>query len=414
MFKLCLFDLDDTLVRTDDLQVIREAGKEDSTQAYKERLHQSLEKRGDRHIYSPELLKKIRATFPDLKLGVFTRSPRNYALIVLGWAYPDFRWDIVVAYGDVGRTKPYGDGIDEAMSKFGILHVKYLPVTMLVGDNSADIRSAYNCGCVALLDKGAWPSPRRTEHWRALELVPDAMIESPDQLLEVLANPSGFLPELERALVGDAPHNGEARFDRIGHFFPGSAGGDDKPRQIHVCGRLFANYKSLRFRKGWHALTESIEANKQSDVFPEEWIATVRTFIAAQYRPFSSVAVSVIPHRPDRKPRLENFLAQLQASLKAKPIPYRKIAVYPELLAYKEGVRSNHGEFLNRDERFANVRDFLFVKQSEVATSGTAVLIIDDVVTTGASLIYAQKYLMDAGARDVRCLAIAKNVGDVL
>jgi predicted amidophosphoribosyltransferase len=40
-------------------------------------------------------------------------------------------------------------------------------------------------------------------------------------------------------------------------------------------------------------------------------------------------------------------------------------------------------------------------------------LIIDDVVTTGASLIYAQKRLEEAGASNVHLLGLGKNVGDI-
>ncbi|WP_374208626.1 phosphoribosyltransferase family protein [Klebsiella pneumoniae] len=41
-------------------------------------------------------------------------------------------------------------------------------------------------------------------------------------------------------------------------------------------------------------------------------------------------------------------------------------------------------------------------------------LVVDDVVTTGASLIYASKYLKDAGARNVILFALAKNISDIL
>jgi predicted amidophosphoribosyltransferase len=44
---------------------------------------------------------------------------------------------------------------------------------------------------------------------------------------------------------------------------------------------------------------------------------------------------------------------------------------------------------------------------------GTDYLIIDDVVTTGASLMYARKKLKQSGARNVTLLALAKTVTDL-
>jgi predicted amidophosphoribosyltransferase len=42
------------------------------------------------------------------------------------------------------------------------------------------------------------------------------------------------------------------------------------------------------------------------------------------------------------------------------------------------------------------------------------VLVIDDVCTTGASLIYAGKFLKDAGSGEVTRLAVSMNIGNVL
>jgi predicted amidophosphoribosyltransferase len=90
------------------------------------------------------------------------------------------------------------------------------------------------------------------------------------------------------------------------------------------------------------------------------------------------------------------------------------VSVAPDLLAYKDGVKSQHGDLLNQHDRFVNVRDHLYVKTPKLIQPGLNILVLDDVCTTGASLIYATKYLRDAGAADVKCLAVAKNIGDVL
>ena len=37
-------------------------------------------------------------------------------------------------------------------------------------------------------------------------------------------------------------------------------------------------------------------------------------------------------------------------------------------------------------------------------------IVIDDIVTSGATLYYCNRYLVNAGARSVLCLALAKTV----
>lgn len=416
MFELCMFDLDDTLVRTEDLKDEREACKNSDAPARLQAVRAGLKSKAGRHIYSLELLEQIRAKNPDLKLGVFTRSPRSYAKVVLKWAYPEFVWDIVVGYEDVIKTKPHGHGIRLAMKEFG---VQDLDRVMMVGDSAVDIRAAYNCGCLVTLDATTWPEPKTSENFYALERVADALIDAPEKLLDVLANHERFLPELERLFANAGAPPSDYRFDRINHFVPKAVGADTY-YPVYVCGRSFSNKPSLRERRKWHALSLSVEDQKEADEFPEEWIKAIRRFISAKCGPHHlsakkrSVLVTVVPHRPGRKARLESLLAQLQKSVVAKPILTCEVTVGPELLAYKAGVKSQHNDLLNQHDRFVNVRDHLYVKAPELLKAGSTVLVIDDVCTTGASLIYATKYLQDAGAADVKRLAFAKNIGEVL
>lgn len=412
MFDICLFDLDDTLVRTTDLKEIRETCKHNNDPERLELLRKLLSEVDGRHIYSPELLQQIRTDFPDMRLGVFTRSPQSYALTVLDWAYPDFKWDIVVAYESVQRTKPYGDGIDLAMET---IDVERLDRVILVGDNDVDVRAGYHCGCVVALDRGAWPNRREPMHWKALGMAPDAVISTPEGLLDVLRKPGRHLPELERLLAGAEPPQ-TLRFDKINHFIPQVAGGDRTAYPIYVAGRSFSRHESVQYRKQWHALTASIGENKEADVFPDAWITTIRGFIEDQYFALFGVlriVVCVVPHRPGRKARLENLLRQLEQSVGVQPIKGFEVICQPELFAYRPGVKSQHNDYLGRDERFMNVRDHLFVQNPELVSGKTSFLVIDDVTTTGASLIYAGKYLKEAGARDVNCLSMAKNIGDI-
>jgi HAD superfamily hydrolase (TIGR01509 family) len=414
MFNLCLFDLDNTLVRTEDLEQIRLDGKNDQSADYKKKLKGEYASREDRNIYEPHILEEIREKYPKLKFGVFTRSPKSYASTVLKLAYPGFDWDVVVAYEDVNRTKPYGDGIHVAMDKLGL---KNLSKVAMVGDQDSDVRAAYNAGVAVVLDTTSWGSSRNYDNWNALNHIPDAVIGGPSELLKVLDNLPKFQPFLEKLMAEDKETTEPRRFDKIGKFIPRQIGGDNTAYQIFTAGRSFANYESLSERKKWHLLTASIHDNKDADTFPEEWVESIYFFIRKTY-PFlmfgGNLVVSVVPHRPGRKPRLENLLTQLSSYISSNAFSgSNRISFEPELLAYKEGVRSNSNDHLKANERFANVRDHLFVNKPEVA-QGKKVLVIDDVCTTGSSLIYAGLYLSEAGSGEVTRLAISMNVGNVL
>ena len=415
MFELCLFDLDDTLIHTTDLKEIREACKNNADSRRIAALKNTLGRDKDRLIYDERTLKQIRSKFPDIKLGIFTRSPRSYALTLLEWAYPNFIWDVVIAYEDVTRTKPYGNGIHEAMDR---CKIEYVDRVILVGDTDPDVRSSYNAGCWVALSTIAWPDRLTSDHWRALEHVPDAFINSSEEILEVLSNLNKFLPHLEFLLTKSRSSiEGLRRFDKINHFVARSVGNETTAYPIYVCGRSFSNYESVAIRKEWHDLTTSIEENKESDQFPTTWIQAIRHFIEHEFDPIfgaENIAITVIPHRPRRKPRLENLLSQLRQSIDKAPIDGCNISFHPELLAYKAGVKSQHNDFLNRDERFTNVQDNLFVNEPKKVNRNTSYIVIDDVTTTGASLIFACKYLKAAGALNVKCLSMAKNVGNVL
>lgn len=412
MFELCLFDLDDTLVRTSDLDEVRRAGKNDDSEGYRTRLAGELGRIAPRLIYSEGLLDEIRAANPGMRLGVFTRSPRSYARLVLQTAYPNTKWDVVVAFEDVERTKPFGYGVHAAMKQLKITDPARV---VLVGDNDVDVCAAYHAGSAIVVDKSAWPYTNTRDHWAALGHVPDAFITRPRDLLDVLAVPDRHLPELERLLAG-APAGPTARFDEIGHFKPWGFEEPRGPVRISVCGRSFSNHKSLARRRAGHALTASIEDNKESTEFPQEWVDAVLAFAHKRYPLLlwtGKLVITVIPHRPGREPRLENFLGQLEEAVSRSRRLARSVVVAPDLLAFKDGVRSQHGDKLGQTERFENVRDHLYVNRQDLIDAKAHYLVVDDVTTTGASLIYAHEYLLAAGARNVACLSIAKNVGEL-
>ena len=399
-------------MRTGDLEEIRLRGKHNATAEYRFELLGRLDDENDRVRYTEEYLSSIIAEFQDIKLGVFSRSPRSYVETLLGWAYPDIEWDIIIAYEDVTKTKPYGEGVRRAMDD---LDIDALNSVVLVGDSDADVRSAYNGGVISILDKGAWPYKYERQHWNALSLVPDVIIHKPSELIAVLADYSRHLPDLESALASEGSYN-SVRFDKTNLFIPSSIGGDKTAYPVHSLGRHFSGYECLSEREKWHDLTHSIHDNKDSKVFPVAWVKSIRSFIRHNYPilPFGgNLIVTVIPPRPGRDHRLMYLLNQLSLEIDASKYKGR-IQFIPDLLSYKEGVVSNSRGHLSRDDRFINIRDHLYVSRPELIEDSSDVLVLDDVVTTGSTLIYSKLYIENAANCMVTCLALAKNVSKVV
>lgn len=417
MVRLCLFDLDQTLVDSHDIEELRVAGVHRADPAYVGEVQAAFQAR-DRRIVQEAFLLELRQRFPDMKLGIFTRSPRRYVQTVLQEAYPHIQWDVVVAYEDVTRYKPDGEGIHIAMWTVGMPKVADLPDALMVGDGDVDIRAAYNAGCPAVLFKQGWPQHYERTHWRAMNLLPDAIATNADELLAAIMDPIPKLPDLECLLADSQRAPARPRFDVVGKFFPN----DPTRHIIHAAGRSFAGYKSLNYRRAWHGLSQSIQDNKDAQVFPAQWIDTIKRFIAHHYRMIAAIpfgegpelVVTAIPARPGRVHRLGRLIEQLAASYGDNPRMNRmRLTFDPGVLAYRPGIRSQSREHLSPDERFANVRDHLYVV-NPAAAQGRKFMVIDDVTTTGATLLYAKQYLMNAGATSVDCFSIAQNVSDPL
>lgn len=417
MIRLCLFDLDQTLVDTSDMQQLRESGVHRDDAGYPLEVQAAFRSRA-RTFFDSHALLALKLNNPNLKLGIFTRSPRRYVDAILDAEFSLVQWDVVITYEDVRNHKPSCEGIYTAMIAVGMNDTDHLPEVMLIGDSDVDIRAAYHAGCQAVLFKGGWPQSYERPHWRSLGLLPDAIFVDGLDIYDVVANPTPFLPDLECLLSDAAQAPVKPRFDEIGKFFP-----NDRTRHIvHAAGRSFAGYETLNERRRWHALSQSIQANKESVVFPVEWVESIKRFIAYHYMMMAAIAfgggvelvITAIPARPGRVHRLAHFLNQLRASYGADPCHKNlRLTFDPDMLAYKVGVRSQSREHLNPEDRFANVRDHLVVAKPEEARR-KRFLVIDDVSTTGATLLYAQKYLTEAGATSVDCFTIAMNISDPL
>lgn len=407
--ELCLFDLDNTLLDTRDLEPFR--GRENvgvTSAMYTQKMLKAAfgAEARQRYLYNPEELIALRGQFPKMRWGVFTRSPRHYAATLLTRAFPDFKWDIIIGREDVEKTKPDPEGIWIAGVETGVESLHHIA---LVGDEKVDVVCAYRAGCWSFIDQTSW-EPRCNEHWWALERVPDAVFKGSDELASLLSEPYLRVPDLEYLIFNQRLNGRARRIDKINHFFPRSIGNGYVP--IYVMGRIFGDYKELSPRRDWHSLTEQIHAYKSATTFPESWVQSIHNFISAESIFSQDVVLTVIPFKPGRTPRLEALLRQVATTYGPSKKKFRKtnIEFLEDVMAFRDGAVSSHGHHLTAEERFQNVGKNLYVKRPR-DIEGKHVIVIDDVVTSGATLLWADRYLMLASARKVSCMSLTKAIG---
>jgi ComF family protein len=111
-----------------------------------------------------------------------------------------------------------------------------------------------------------------------------------------------------------------------------------------------------------------------------------------------AVVVPVPAHAAKRRERGYNQSELMARELaRLKGLPFRRLLVKPR------STRSQTG--LERDRRLINPRDCY--RPSGKAVAGSRILLVDDVVTTGATLRECALTLLQAGAKEVRACVVA-------
>jgi hypothetical protein len=91
-----------------------------------------------------------------------------------------------------------------------------------------------------------------------------------------------------------------------------------------------------------------------------------------------------------------------------------RVIFNPDVFRFKEGVRSNSNDHLGREERFANISSHLEFGPNADLHNQDTVIVFDDVVTSGSSLIGAKKLLREHPVGSIQLLALAKNIGNIM
>ena len=396
--KVLLFDLDGTLINTDMLESFRSLkhalyGTPEYKKAIEDTLSQyNTSKERERLIYFNEwCISKLKEIVSYI--GVVTKSPRDYAETVLKWAYPKTDFDIIVAHESIKMQKTNPECIYLALNDFyrryNISKEDRNPNEILyVGNENSDIETAYNAGVLS----GIKLNDLQSRIDLNLKLIPDFEIHNFSELKNVLNSPNELLPIMEYGF--DDVTNVLFRFP---FRYETKIDWNKESYEIIVAGRYFPADTPFEVKRKYRRLSQEILENKNSLLYSDKWFETLRilltneteaSLIEDNYR----VILTCIPKRKGQQDRLEYLLEKLRDYLENHPVKTDcEIHICPDLLAYTESAISNHKEAKTKERRFQNVQDNLFVKRTELLSNINKVIVIDDVVTTGASLIGATK-----------------------
>ena len=433
-FDVIVFDLDETLIQTSSLEEFRGNKNLDNfSKIYENELKGALKKEFE--ILDESFLIELRKLSPQTKFFVFSNSPKNYANILLKNYYPRISWDGIIAFDDIEKHKPDPQGIltIQQLSK-----TEKIERIALIGDINSDVISGYQAGCFTILSSIAWSSEWRKkgsrfykEHFQALNLIPDAIANSKDDIYEIISNPNEWLPPLENPSIikEQSVLSKKRKLDTIKLYIP--LGDKEKKRafaflDVDVLGKYFPeNWGGKKYNfYAKHVLSMSsaeILRAKDTYQFPKSWIIIIAEYIHEKYNlsfsnflsSYQGTIVTIIPSRSgtdEKMRRMEIMLENIKDCYEKKYNSNEEfpITFVPNLLKFEEGAQSNKN--LNANARMMNIRDHLKLN-NKLKIENKIVILIDDVVTTGYTLYFAKHFLMKQGdASKVQCMALTKSI----
>jgi len=148
-----LFDLDDTLVMTHEIEKLREqACKNGEWKEVYASFNETYLK-----VQTKQIIRLIKTSQHGYRIGVVTSSPRSYAEKLLAY----HRLDITVlsAFHDTKKKKPFPDPIIYAMSILDSVPNR----TIYVGDKLDDVQASLSSGCIPFFfDKSGYQNARHS------------------------------------------------------------------------------------------------------------------------------------------------------------------------------------------------------------------------------------------------------------
>ncbi len=388
-----IFDLDDTLVSTSNLEQYRKSG---DREGLKENISRS-------RVFDPvpDMLRDIKNK--GVRLALVSNSPRWYINQVLEFHNIEL-FGVIVAYDDVGQTgvKPSGRGIELALEKLELTKDRNV---IYVGDKDIDFVAAYHCNVKPIAPSWATTHP--------IDQVPAAILNSTSLLSSLDDYDSISLiadrTALERTFEFDKRQLNFIPLNEQGQV---SALKKENIRLIAL-GRYFSQGSTLTasYHEA-HQLSKDIFAKEESEtyVIPQYYVNLMAKVVESlpKYALENVGAhfdiVTVIPAKKRKNPRLENFLRRIEIESNSKS------KFIPDIFEFSHGATSlkTLGSFAKRQ---AELKDMLHLKRKYAhLLAGKSVLVIDDVLTTGASFGRSFELLEQCGSIFSMGVCLAKTV----
>lgn len=389
IIKSVIFDLDNTLLNTNRLEDARRKGRRDEVK----------NKLDEMELFPKvaDLLNHIHSL--GLPMALVTNSPRWYADMVLDKFELNKIFPVVITYNDVAPdVKPSPRGIEIALRNLGVVAG---PDVLYVGDSDDDVEAAYRANIIPLAPSWATVNQK-------LSKMPAAVVSS-SQLKGIIAGTRHY-----RLFAEEVAQKGKIS-DTISEFYyaPLDYNGyivapNLKDIEVITLGRYFPTTNALTNKIGSnHHLTQEIERKRESDYVIPHYISKLFAVIIEKsekyFPPFN--VVTVIPSKPGKIPRLENMLADISKVFEGKGIRF-----IPDLFVFSAESKSLK-QCGDKAAREAELRlNYTFNERYSQIITGANVLILDDVITTGATISTSKRYLVERGVKHVLALCLAKNV----
>lgn len=391
-----LFDLDNTLLGSDKLEAAR-----------KNRDTAGLEKL----LPEIKLFRKMRTTLEavarkGIPLGIVTNSPRWYTERILSYFDIAEFFQVVITYDEVKPhgIKPHAYGINLACQE---LKIGSKSNVLFIGDHQNDIEASYASGVVPLA-----PTWAKTK----IAQMPVCVV-STSEFIEQLGSPSNLRLLAEAAADNE---NLNAIKGKKFYFVPLNMDGEvvmpgRNKLELITFGRYFTNKSEITSTlRASHKLSREISSkdakeNQETYTVPEYWsdllgfvLERIGSFIYRGESDFD--IVTVIPSKQEKPPRLEQLLSKVENQ---SDLPYTFI---PDLF-YFEGDAKSLKTLGGSDNRNREVeRTLKFNGKYSKILDGKRVIVIDDVITTGASFKRARRLLESNNAERFLGISIAKTV----
>jgi len=388
-----IFDLDDTLVDTSKLQEFRE----------------NKDKQGliDNIKYSkvykpvPKMLAEIKRK--NVPLALVTNSPKWYATAILDYHSINI-FDVVICYDDVRYSgiKPSPEGMLMAISQLGLNDKSS---TIYIGDLDTDFIAAYFANIKPVAPSWATRLP--------IDQVPAAIINS-ETLISCLDNYE------EIALIADRTASNKTFnfLKRQLNFIPLNEHGQVAPLnkediKLIALGRYFSQGSSLTATyHATHQLSLDIYAKETSATYvvPQYYVnliakvvQSLSLYVFDSDKKFFDI-VTVIPAKQNKNKRLENLLKRVSV------ISESKSDFLPDIFEFNSNAVSlkTLGAYNSRINELSS--NFHLKHKYQGMLKGKRILVIDDVITTGATFSRAFELLDIEQTEQSMGICLAKTV----